>query len=112
MYISLVSKIYRNHYAAFDPFSRQDPADRAQSWKAPGYSVFDLHASYRIGDMLPGAGDVRIFANVYNLFDTVYVQDAVDNSRFNAFDQDHDADDAEVFLGYPRNLNIGFQISF
>ena len=112
MYISLVSKIYRNHYAAFDPFSRQDPADRAQSWKAPGYSVFDLHASYRIGDMLPGAGDVRIFANVYNLFDTVYVQDTVDNSRFNAFDQDHDADDAEVFLGYPRNLNIGFQISF
>ena len=57
-------------------------------------------------------GDVRVFANVYNLFDTVYVQDAVDNSRFNAFDKDHDADDAEVFLGYPRNLNIGFQISF
>ncbi len=64
--------------------------------------------------MLPGAGDVRVFLNVYNLFDTVYVQDAVDNSRFNAYDDNggHDADSAEVFLGYPRNLNIGFQFNF
>lgn len=67
-----------------------------------------------LGDVLPGAGDVRVFLNVYNLFDTVYVQDAVDNSRFNAYSDNggHDADSAEVFLGYPRNLNIGFQFNF
>ena len=50
--------------------------------------------------------------NVYNVLDNLYIQDAVDNSRFNSFDDDHDADDAEVYLGYPRNLNIGFQIVF
>lgn len=114
MYLSLVSKLYGNHYAAFDPFSRQDASDRAQSWQAPGYGTFDLHASYRLGNVLPGAGDVRVFLNVYNLTDNVYVQDAVDDSRFNAYRDNggHDADSAEVFLGYPRNINLGFQFNF
>ena len=49
--------------------------------------------------------------NVFNLFDNTYIQDAVDNSRFNGFDGDHDADDAEVFLGYLRSVNFGIQIS-
>lgn len=31
------------------------------------------------------------------------VQDAVDNSSFNGLD---------IFLGYPRNINLGFQITF
>ncbi len=56
----------------------------------------------------------RAVAYVYNLFDKVYVPDAVDNSRFNAYSDNggHDADSAEVFLACPRNLNIGFQINF
>jgi iron complex outermembrane recepter protein len=115
LYISLVSKTFGNYYAQFDPFSRTDAAEEGvQSWKAPGYTVFDMNASYRITDILPvwKGGDVRLFVNVYNLFDKTYVQDAVDNSRFNAFDKDHDSDSAEVFLGYPRNVNIGFQINF
>jgi hypothetical protein len=117
MYLSIVGRTYRSHYAEFDPFSRtavetDANGDVLQSWQAPGYTVFDLNLSYRLGDILPAAGDMRIFTNVYNLFDTIYVQDAVDNSRFNGFDGDHDADDAEVFLGYPRNINLGFQINF
>ena len=58
------------------------------------------------------AGDVRVFVNVYNVLDEIYVQDAVDNSSFNSFDSDHDADDAEGFLGIPRNLNIGVELTF
>jgi hypothetical protein len=42
----------------------------------------------------------------------VFVQDAIDNSAFNGYDLDHDADDAEVFLGTPRNVNLGFQVTF
>jgi outer membrane receptor protein involved in Fe transport len=76
--------------------------------------VFDAHASYSLGDLLPIAGgaDVRFFANVYNVFNTVYIQDAIDNSSFNGFDGNHTADDAEVFIGIPRNLNLGFQVTF
>lgn len=115
LYASVVGKFFGDHYADYEPFGRTDPAEEGvQSWSPPGYQVFDLHASYSFGDLIPvaGGGDVRLFANVYNLFDKLYIQDAVDNSRFNSFDDDHDADDAEVFLGFPRNINLGFQITF
>ncbi len=107
-----VGRTYMNHYAEFSPFDRTDPDDRAQPWEVPGYTVFDLHTAYSLIDLIPAwqGGDIRLFANVYNVFDEVYVQDAVDNSSFN--DDDHDADDAEVFLGIPRNLNIGLEVTF
>ena len=117
-YVSLVGKFFGDHYAEFDHLNRSDPGERGiQSWQPPGYSVFDLHASYSFGDVLPVAngGDLRLFANVYNLLDAVYIQDATDASQYNGYHDDgdrHDADSAEVFLGYPRNLNVGFQIIF
>jgi hypothetical protein len=57
-------------------------------------------------------GNVRLFANVFNVLNSVYIQDAVENSRDNSFDGDHDADDAEVFLGLPRTFNLGFEVGF
>ena len=117
-YLSLVGKFFGDHYAAFNHLNRSNPAEKGiQSWQPPGYSVFDLHASYSLGSVLPVAngGDLRLFANVYNLLDTVYIQDATDASQYNSYYEDgdvHDADSAEVFLGYPRNLNLGFQIVF
>jgi hypothetical protein len=108
-------RTYWNHYANFNPVDRDDPDEAGiQAWEAPGYSVFDLHASYRIGDLIPvwQGGDVRIFANLYNLFDKIYISDAVDNSSYNSWDDDHDADDAEVFFGLPRSFNLGFEVRF
>ena len=67
---------------------------------------------------------MRLFGSVLNLFDTMYVQDATDNSGFNAFyqcspnnascsaDAGHDAEAAEVYLGLPRIYNVGFQVIF
>ena len=117
-HVSLVGKFFGDHYAEFDPLNRSVPGEKGiQSWRPPGYSVFDLHASYSLGDALPvaGGGDLRLFANVYNLLDALYIQDATDASRHNGYHDDgdrHDADSAEVFLGYPRNLNVGFQVIF
>ncbi len=113
--IQLVGKSYAKNYADFEPFDRtsEDEAGK-QSWKAPGYSVFEAHASYRLNNLIRtwNGGDVRLFANVYNLFDSEYVQDATDNSSFNGFDGDHNADDAEIFMGFPRTVNLGFQVIF
>ena len=117
-YLSLVGRFFGDHFADFNHLNRSNPAEKGiQSWQPPGYSVFDLHASYSLGDLIPVAngGSLRLFANVYNLLDTVYIQDAVDASQYNNYYEDgdvHDADSAEVFLGYPRNLNVGFQIIF
>jgi hypothetical protein len=53
-----------------------------------------------------------IFAHVLNLFNKTYILDAIDNSSFNGWDDDHDADDAEVFLGLGTRFNVGVQFNF
>ena len=122
LYVRAVGKTFGKHYANYDLFGRSSNIDEGvQSWRAPGYTVFDMHASYRLSSEVTAAigGNVRLFLHVFNILDTIYVQDASDNSRFNGFRDDaerergalsHKADDAEVFLGYPRSLNFGFQI--
>ena len=115
LYTRLQGRTYWNHYAEFNPLDRNDPSEAGiQAWRPPGYTVFDLHASYRLGDLIPlwRGGDVRIFWNAYNLLDKAYIADALDNSQYNGFDDDHDADDAEVFLGQPLMFNMGFEIKF
>jgi hypothetical protein len=107
--IQFVARMYDNNYSDFSPFSRTDPEDLVESWMAPGYTVFDLHASYTLP--LEGKTSIQLFGHVFNLFDAIYIQDAVDNSRFNAFNLDHTADDAEVFLGLPRIVNFGFVVN-
>ncbi|MCG6989620.1 MAG: TonB-dependent receptor [Gemmatimonadetes bacterium] len=126
VWLQLQGRSNFNYYAAFDPFGRTTETDHAQAWKTPGYTVFDLHGTYRINDLIPAwtGGDVRLFANVFNLFNTMYVQDATDNSSYNAYysctpnyqacaaDPGHNAMAAEVFLGLPRTYNVGFQVIF
>ncbi|NNE69901.1 MAG: TonB-dependent receptor [Rhodothermales bacterium] len=109
--VQAVVKHYANHFSDFDPFSRQNPIDRAQSWEAPNYQLVDFHINYD----LPKSGlpvDIQLFAHVFNALDEIYVQDALDNSRFNSWDGDHDADDAEVYLGLPRSFNFGTRVTF
>lgn len=122
LYVQGVGKTFGKHYANYDPFDRTDDADEGvQSWSPPGYTVFDVHMSYRLASDVAAAfgGNVRLFMNIFNVMDAVYVQDATDNSRFNAYRSaaerasgrlSHKADDAEIFLGYPRSFNFGFQI--
>lgn len=107
----LVFRHYREHYAAWDPFSRTDASDRTQSWKVPNYTVIDLHARYNLPVNFGGV-NLQVFGHIFNLFDQEYIQDATDNSRFNGFDGDHDADDAEVFFGPQRFFNLGLTVSY
>jgi iron complex outermembrane recepter protein len=111
----LLGKYYGNHYADWDPFSRTDIADIDQVWKTPAYTVFDLHASYDIPLNTSEVG-VQVFCHVFNLFNDIYIQDATDNSRFNAYYGDdnqysHKPWTAEVFLGLPRTVNFGMRIN-
>ncbi len=107
----LVVRHYGNYYANWDPYSRTDKNDRKQSWKVPDYNVLDFHTVYDLPFTYNGLR-FQVFAHVFNLLNEFYIQDATDNSRYNAWDKDHDADDAEVFIGLPRNFNVGFSITF
>lgn len=107
--VQLVGTSFYEHYSDFNPLDRDDANDRVQPWKAPNYTVFNLHVNYTIDSILQGAD---LFLNMFNLLDETYIQDSVDNSSFNGFDDDHDADDAEVFLGLPRRYNFGVRVNF
>ena len=108
-------RMYEDNYADWSPDSREvdGDEDRTQVWKAPGYSKLDLHASYKLPtDWTAGYG-VTLSAHVFNALDNVYVQDAVDNSKYNGYgDKLHLSHNAEVFLGTPRHYNIGLAVSF
>jgi len=106
--IDVTSSFYAQHYANWSPFSRTDSTDIQQSWKIPDYHLLDLHFAYNITNSLQLSG------HFFNLFDKVYVHEAVDNSSYNAYSADgktHSANDAEVFLGLPRRFNMSLSYS-
>ena len=100
-------------YAQFEPTGRTDPNDRGQSWKAPSYNILDFHFFYDLPFNLSGV-TFQVFAHAFNILDTIYVQDATDNSRFNGISgaPSHSAQRAEVYLGLPRSFNTGISIAF
>jgi hypothetical protein len=108
---------YRDFYADFDPLTRNVKDDRTQSWKAPAYTVCDFHTVFDLPIHLEGV-NFQFFAHVFNLFDALYVQDAVDNSSYNSYKvagkiaNPHSADAAEVFLGLPRSFNVGVSLRY
>ncbi len=48
MSIQGIGKRFARFWAAFEPSDRTDETDRAQSWRIPGYTVFDGHFSYTL----------------------------------------------------------------
>ena len=106
-------KWYDNHYSDWSPDSREveGNADRAQVWKTPSYGKLDLHLSYKLPEI---AGlNMTLHGHMFNALDNVYVQDAVDNSKYNGYgDKMHLAHNAEVFLGTPRHFNLGLSVNF
>jgi len=114
-------KYNAKHYSAWDPFSRQVSdlanADREQVWETPAYHLFDLHFNYDLPTKIAGV-NMAVFAHVFNLFDTMYIQDATDNSSFNGYKvagkyfDPHGPSAAEVYLGMPRTFNLGFSINY
>ena len=114
--IQAIHKTYDKNYSDWSPGAREydgtdDDADRSQVWEAPGYSKLDLHMSYKL-PKVKGL-DMTLNGHIFNVLDEVFVQDAVDNSRYNSYgSKAHLAHNAEVFLGTPRYANIGLTINF
>ena len=121
--------MYDNFYANWDPASRKindadsdgtisaterAAADREQSWMVPAYNKIDLHATYDLPMSIAGFR-AQVFFHLFNALDEIYISDALDNSPYNAYTGDgvnHKADDAEVYLGSPRRMNLGLTVSF
>jgi hypothetical protein len=116
--LQLTARHYRLFFSEWEPTSRsyssEEDADRAQVWRTPNHTIFDLNASYYLPVDFGGVKP-QVTLNIRNLFDAVYVQDAVDNSRYNAIPfrvNNHSANAAEVYLGMPTSFNIGLKVNF
>ncbi|MCB0282072.1 MAG: TonB-dependent receptor [Calditrichaeota bacterium] len=113
--LQLSYRYYDQFYANWDPTSRivfeGDAPDRVQSWQVPSYGLLDFHGSYLLPFNVNGV-TFKLSAHVFNILDELYISDATDNSAFNGFDKDHDADDAEVFMGLPQTFNIGLTVTY
>jgi hypothetical protein len=135
MNIQAIFNYYDRHWADWDPESREIEEgvapDRVQNWQVPSAYKIDLHASYNLPFDLNGI-KLQVFAHVFNALDELYVQDATDNSQYNALRIDakyggytnnesdgdnpianpHKADAAEVYMSTPRYFNAGISILF
>ena len=116
--VQLTYRYYDKFFSDWSPTSREFDADetpdRESVWQTPSYGIADLNASYDLPFEL-GSAKATVVLNVRNLFDEVYVQDATDNSRYNAVPfrvNNHQANAAEVFLGMPTSYNLGLKINF
>ncbi|NQT78589.1 MAG: TonB-dependent receptor [Bacteroidetes bacterium] len=111
LYITLTFRHYSDYWADWNVVNRTDADDRAQSWELPSYSIWDVHAGYTLP--MKSKTGVEIFGHIFNLFNTVYVQDAVDNSEYNGYSGGitHSASRAEVFMGLPFMFNAGVKIT-
>ncbi len=116
--VQLTYRFYDRFYSDWSATSREfsdgDTPDRQMPWHTPSYGIADLNASYNLPLDFNGV-TASVVLNVRNLFDEVYVQDATDNSRYNAVPfrvNSHTANAAEVFLGLPTAYNLGLKINF
>ena len=117
MQAQILMRSYDNYYSQYDPFDRTDEQEvidnggkAPQVWQIPAYTLVDVNFAYRIPGQVVGM-DVTIFAHVFNVLNELYVQDATDNSSYNAWTGDgknHKADDAEIYPGLPTTFNVGF----
>jgi len=107
-------RFYSDWSATSREFSDGETPDRMFPWLTPSYGIVDLNASYDLPFDFNGI-NASVILNVRNLFDEVYIQDATDNSRFNAVPfrvNSHTANAAEVYLGMPTSYNLGLKVNF
>ena len=116
--VQLTYRFYDRFYSDWSAESREysegDTPDRKAPWLTPSYGIVDLNASYDLPYEFNGI-TAKVVLNVRNLLDEVYVQDATDNSRYNAVPfrvNNHKANAAEVYLGMPTSFNLGLKINF
>jgi hypothetical protein len=116
--VQLTYRYYDLFFADWSPtsnsFTNEIDADRTQPFRVPAYSLVDLNASYDLPFEFNGI-TAQVVLNVRNLLDEVYIQDALDNSRYNASPfriNNHSANAAEVYLGMPTTYNLGLAVKF
>jgi hypothetical protein len=109
-YVKVRSTFFGNQYADFNPESLVGEDAGRDSWKTPGYNLFDFHTGYRLD--LPKDGHMDVRLSVLNILDSKYITDAQNNDQFTGVPQNFNAESAAVFFGAPRRFNLTLSITY
>ena len=91
---------YGRYYADFTAADRTNPEDRADSWRIPDFTLFDVNVAYGFKINMV---DALLTINVNNVFNKKYITDALDGA-------DHNAASALVWYGFGRTWSVGLRI--
>ena len=95
---------YNAHmYADFEPASRTNENDKADSYEFPSYSLFDATVGWKA--TISKGLRINIFATARNLFDAKYIERGTDGAS-------HDIDTFRGYWGAARTLSAGMRLSF
>jgi len=93
---------YDRIYANFDPAGRNNPEDREQPYKIPGYHTIDLHAFY---DFMPGDLKATAGISVFNLLNQENIMRGEDGPT-------HNLDSFSGFWSPGRTFNFSLKVAF
>jgi iron complex outermembrane receptor protein len=105
LYIKPRYTYFDRYYANFLATDLQDNNKGKESWKVPGYGLFDFNAGY---EMSFGVFRLNIYGTVNNVLNTLYISDAQNNGAAGNFD----ATSATVFFGVGRTFVVGTKLTF
>lgn len=116
-YIKPQYTYFNKMYAQFDPTAFQYAKTSSDyrgkgydSWKTPGYGLFDLFIGYKINS---DKVNVTITASMNNVLSTTYLTDASFPSTSSGIYPDkYNALNSYGFMGQGRRINLGVRITF
>lgn len=93
---------YDKLFADFDPVSRNDPQDDAQSYEIPAYGLLDVHLgfSFKVADC-----PAHATFSCYNVTDKEHILRGLDG-------KDHSPESFRGYWGFGRTFNLGISLSF
>ncbi|PKL83214.1 MAG: hypothetical protein CVV24_06065 [Ignavibacteriae bacterium HGW-Ignavibacteriae-3] len=109
VFINPVYKFLGTYYSSFNPDTRSNPNDRAQSWKIPDSNVLDFHLgfTYYLTDFF--VKRINLNFHVFNMLNNGYIVDGQDGGTNST---NHIAQNARVFYSRDRWYNVAFAFNF
>ena len=111
--VGLDYNYYDRLFAKFEIEDRTKPElSGVDAWRLPDYHLMDFNISYRfkIGKL-----NSSIYGNVNNIFDTEYIADASDNTKYDETTQNvvYGSElNSPVYFGFGRTWSIGLKVKF
>lgn len=114
-YVNVRQTYFTKYYSSFTPEATTDAEGNVHdSWKMPGFNLFDLHTGYNFKMKFSERMRFSIRFSLINALNTTYIWDAVNNDSYGPYSgfQDFDAKSATVFFGMGRRFNTSLRITF